>query len=137
MKKKFLMALILLGVMAMQAGANAGETVSIRLVEASNNGEASSKQLDDVSSILKSQLSYKTYKLIDQKSCGLPAKGTIKMQKGFELECIGKQDNFSITVHKSGNKLLQTTLDLKSGKPLILGGFPSGKNKLLLVLLAQ
>ena len=115
----------------------AGDLVTFRLVEASNEGEGITPGLNDVESILISQLPFKRYGLIDRAECKLPANQVIKMSRGYTINCNGKQENFTVKVNQGKAEILQTTVALKDGKPLMLGGFPSGKGKLLLILLVK
>ena len=132
---RFLFFFFLLGVLGKGM---AGEVVTIRLVEASNGGGGVAKELGDVASILKGQLPFNQYRLVDRNQCKLPAaKRSIKMARGYGLECQGEQDNFTVKVRHKKSEILQTTIALKDGKPLMLGGFPDDKGKLLLILLAQ
>ncbi len=115
----------------------AGELVTLRLVEASNTGDGVSPELKDVGSILKAQLPFKSYRLVDRGKCKLPADQSIGMSRGYRIRCTGVQDNFTIKIRQGKSEILQTTVALKDGKPLMLGGFPSNKGKLLLILLAK
>ena len=128
---------ILFAVFCLAFNIYAGDRVSIRLVEASNNGSNISSKLQDVHSILQSQIAYKNYNLVGSTSCQLPADQTLKMAYGFKLKCSGKQQNFTLSVKQKKVELLKTTLNLKDGKPVVLGGFPHGKSKLLLILLVK
>ena len=115
----------------------AGDSVSIRLVHASNNGEGLEKGLEDIGKILQSQLSFKKYEMVDHKICSLPADKTIKMTFGYLVKCLGTQDNLTINVSRKKKELLKTTVSLQDGKPLILGGFPGEGGRLLLILLTK
>jgi len=115
----------------------AGNSVSIRLVHASNSGEGVEKGLEDIGKILQSQLAFKKYEMVDRKSCSLPADKTIKMTFGYLVKCLGTQENLTINVSQKKKELLKTTVSLQDGKPLILGGFPGEGGKLLLILLAK
>ena len=58
----------------------AGELLSVRLVEATNNGKSTDNELSDVASILSTQLSFDSYKVVDRKTLRLPAKQCFKMR---------------------------------------------------------
>ena len=115
----------------------AGDLVTIRFVEASNEEVGIDKGLEDIGSILKGQLPFKRYRLIDRSQCKLPAKKSIQLARGYHLKCQGKQEHLTIWVRHGKADLLHTTVALKDGKPLMLGGFPDSRGKLLLVLLAK
>ena len=115
----------------------AGDLLTIRLVEASNDGDGIDKGLRDIGSILKGQLPFKRYRLIDRGRCKLPAKQSIGLARGYNVECQGNQEHLTIKVRHRKSELLTTTVALRDGKPLMLGGFPDRKGKLLLVLLTE
>ena len=134
---------IVIGVMAVmlspmwQWQSVAGELMTLRLVEASNAGEGVTAEVKDVASILAAQLPFNSYRLVDRAKCKLPANQVVSMSRGYTVQCIGVQDNLTINVRERKSEILQTTVALKDGKPLVLGGFPSNKGKLLLILLAE
>ena len=115
----------------------AGQTVSLRLVKASNEGQGVSKGLEDVGKLLQSQLPFKNYRMVDEKACSIPANKTIKMALGILVNCSGSQENFTINITQNGKELLKTTFSLLDNKPLILGGFPDKPGKLMLILLVK
>ena len=121
----------------LQGKSVAGDVVTLRLVEASNSGVGIPSELKDVGSILAAQLPFDSYRLVDRAKCNLPANQMISMARGYTVQCAGIQDNLTITVRERKSEILQTTVALKDGKPLMLGGFPSNKGKLLIILLAE
>ncbi len=118
--------------------AHASDRVVLRLVHASNEGsQGVDTTLDDVSSILTTQLPFSSYRLLDLKNADLPADKTVTMAQGIRVACRGMQNDLTVTVTKKNTELLKTTVVLKDGKPLILGGFPANTGKLLLILVGQ
>ncbi len=117
------------------AAAHAGNTVQIRAVEASNKTSGVPAGLNDVASALKS-MSYKGYTLKGASALPLPASGSTGVA-GYTITCKGPQNSLKITVKKGRRQLLATTANLRDGKPLILGGFPSANGAMLLVLLVR
>lgn len=111
--------------------------LTVRLVAASNNDSASSKELSDVIELLKKTLAFKSYSLKGSSSVALPAANKTISLGGYSVKCDGNQGKLEIVVKKSGKVLLSTKVSLKSGKPLILGGFPQGANKLVLIFVAH
>lgn len=130
-------AAILLAAILCAAPAFAGSSVSIRLVQADNSGSGVGGGLDDVSELLKSNLPFNSFKLVSSGSVQLPAGGSAGLGQGFAAQCKGSQDSMQITVTRGGKKVLDTKVGLQDDVPLILGGFPAGSGKLMLVLLAQ
>lgn len=115
----------------------AGDRVSVRLVEATNDGKGDGAGLEDVVKVLKKNLSYQNYALVSRTSIALPAKGDAQKVGGYSVICSGTQANLSILVKHGSKKLLQTTVKLDDGTPLVMGGFPSGKGKMVLVFVAE
>ena len=116
----------------------AGDTLSIRLIEASNDGKGVAPELSDVEKLLKQNMPYSGYRLVDSKATPLPASATIDLAAGFKVKCSGKQNNLSVTVTQNKKESLRSTVELRDGKPLILGGFPGkGENRYILILLAR
>ena len=115
----------------------AGETLSIRLVEAHNEGEGMDAGLSDVASTLTKNLSYKTFSLLASRRLGLPADGRAGLSGGYSVACRGEQANLHVTVFKRKEAVLDTTLNLRDGSPVVLGGFASKRGRVLLVLIAR
>lgn len=113
-----------------------GTTLSVRLVEASNNGAGVDPGLADVAGLLQGSLRFTRYRLVAQKRMRLPASQTVTLA-GYAVQCEGPQRGLRIRVRSKGTGLLDTTANLRDGKPLVLGGFPAKSGKLILVFLAQ
>jgi hypothetical protein len=103
-------------------------SVSVRLVEASNTQGASSAALGDVVGILKNNLRYSRFTLLAAGSMRLPQGGT-RALAGYVVTCKGSEKSLRITVKRGRGALINTTVQLARGRPLILGGFPSGGGK--------
>ena len=116
------------------AGAQAASSLSIRLVEASNVGSGISTGAKDVAAILKGSLAFSNYKLIGACSMSLPAMGAKGRVGDYEVTCRGGQQSLSITVTRGGHVMLTTQVRMQDGAPLILGGFPGGAGRHVLVL---
>ncbi len=119
------------------SNALAGETLSIRLVEASNEGPGNLDGIEDVIRILKKSSSHEHFALIASATQSLPAKGQTSKLRSLAIKCKGKQGNVTITVKSGRKQLLNTTVALKDGTPIVVGGFPSRKGKMILVFLAR
>lgn len=128
-------ALILL--FALSAGAQAAGSLSIRLVEASNAGSGASAGLKDVAGILKGSLAFSNYKLIGSCAMRLPAMGEKGQVGEYEVTCSGNAQSLSITVVRAGHVMLTTQVRMQDGIPLILGGFPGGAGRHVLVFTAR
>jgi len=133
-------ALAAAALLALGAGvAAAGERLSIRLVEArQGEREELAPQLRDVARLLRDNLPYAAYELLDSRTVSLPAKGAVPMAHEFTLYCYGMEDQLSLTLDHGGRVVLQTQIALREGRPFILGGFPGPRGgRILLVVLVQ
>ena len=125
----------LLGLLA--GPALAGSTLTIRLVEASNKGGGVSAELRDVADLLQNNLPFKAFQLLATKSVRLPASGDIDLGRGFTAHCEGPQRNLAVRVIRDRKPVLDSTVELQDGTPLILGGFPADGGKMIVILLVR
>ena len=133
--RPWIAALIVL--LTLAAGAQAAGSLSIRLVEASNEGSGASAGLKDIAGILKGSLAFSNYKLIGSSTMRLPAAGEKGRVGDYEVICTGSQQSISITVMRGGQVMLTTQVRMQDGVPLILGGFPGGAGRHVLVFTAR
>jgi hypothetical protein len=134
MRRTALGALLCLSVVA--APALAGSSLSIRLVRASNSAQGNGAGLEDVISVLKKSLVYSSYTLAGSASTALPARNSSRRLGPYTVTCNGPQGALAISVRHGRRELLKTSVSLRDGKPLILGGFPDAGGKLVLVFIA-
>ena len=130
---------LLLGLVlcACAATGAAGEQLGLRLVEATNDNAGIAPGLADVADLLKRNMPFTGYRLVDSRSVPLPANGTTEMRLGFSVQCSGTQNSLAVTVMQKRNVLLRTNTALEDGKPLILGGFSGGGGRIFLILLVR
>ena len=119
------------------SAAAGGATLTIRLVEASNQGKGLGKGLGDVGALLQDNLKFNTFRLVDSKSLPLPARGAAQLAGGFTARCSGDQKNLAVTIERGGKAVLQSTVELQRGAPLILGGLPVEGAKMIVILLVR
>lgn len=118
--------------------ARAAAPLSVRLVEAANDREEVTPALRDVVPMLRNNLPFRRFTLLDQTTVKLPSAGhQAELAGGFLLRVQGSQDRLSVTLERHGKVEIQTVLSLQNGKPFVLGGFPLGAGKLLLVLVVR
>ena len=115
----------------------AGSLLTVRLVEASHAGRGMGAGLGDVANLLQNNLPYKSFQLLASRSMSLPANGVASLNSGIVARCSGGQDNLSVVLERGGKKIMQTTVELRDGTPLIIGGISSAQGKLIIVLLAK
>ena len=132
--KKALVILWMLATLA-PALAQAGERVSLRLVRADNEAGASSPSLGSLVQTLQRNLPYRRFTEVSANSLPLPGRGGVPLGE-LRVFCRGPQDNLSVTVKRAGNTLVQTRVRLRDGQPVIVGGFPDGQARLLIVLVS-
>lgn len=109
------------------------ETLSIRLVRAGQGGEVD-PALQDVAALMRGNLAFSSFKLLDSASVPLPAAGPVRMGKNFKVNLSGPAGNLSITVTQGGSTVIKTQAVLRGSSPLVLGGIPSREGTLLFVL---
>lgn len=129
--------ILFLGMMLSAGAVFAGSTLSIRLVEASNAGQGMGTGLGDVAHLLQNNLPYKTFQLLASRSMSLPASSAASLSAGIVARCSGGQNNMNVILERGGKKIMQTSVELRDGTPLIIGGISSGQGKLIVVLLAK
>lgn len=129
--------ILLVVLMFSAAGAYAGSTLSVRLVEASHAGQGMGAGLGDVSHLLLNNLPYKSFQLLASRSMPLPATGVASLSAGIVARCTGEQDGLNVILERGGKKVMQTTVELRDGTPFIIGGITSRQGKLIVVLLAK
>lgn len=133
--KKILVLLIF----SLLCGAAHAQTVSIRMVEGYNSKDKATfpAELNDVKSLLQSNLPFNTYKLIGSNAVKLPADQTANLGQGYSISCKGNQQSLAVKILFKNKVKLNSTVRLQPGKPLIIGGFSSGKGKILFVMKLQ
>ncbi len=122
--------------LAAAAPCEAGRSLSIRLVHASNKQKGNNAGLQDVIQVLRT-LRYNHYRLVASASLGLPPGNGAASLGGYTVRCSGPQKSLKITVSRGRRQLVNTTVSLRDGKPIILGGLPSQEGKLILVFVAR
>ncbi len=134
---KLLMLAVLLVFVGGLVSASAGDKLSLRLVEASQDEVETDSRLDDIKELLTKNLPFRSFKLLDSKSMAVPANNTFTMSGGYEVSCKGAQSGLEVRVVRRREELVRTTVTLKDRTPLVIAGFPSDRGRLLLVLLAH
>jgi hypothetical protein len=124
-------------VLAASSAAWADGNVIIRQVRAEREGSGIDAALSDVASVLRGNMPFGQYHLVATRSLGFPAGSTLQLEAGFSVTCTGTRDNLQILLKRGKDKVLQTTVSLAAGTPLVLGGFPVGDSTYLLILTAK
>ena len=136
MRLKYIVLGVLVFVGSMQAALSA-ESVGIRFVRA-HHGDSVSPALRDVERLLRSNLPYRGFELLSRTSMALPVRGQSSgLARGFRISCNGDAGRLSVRVDRGDATLLNVAVALRPGTPVILGGFPDGADRLLLVLVAR
>ena len=138
MKSRYLLPIVLLLTCLATRDAFAGDTLSIRLIEASNvaNGKVDSG-LEDVAHAMKSMLTnFNNYHLVASNSQQVPVKNTTIVLGEYTVKCSGKQKSMKIYVYR-GSKLVTHTPKgtyLQDNKPFILAGLLGSKTGSLMLV---
>lgn len=106
--------------------------LSIRLVRAGQGGEVD-PGLRDVAALMKGNLAFSSFKLLESASVGLPASGSVRMGQ-YKVALSGPAAALDIHVTRGGSSVIKTRAVLRGGSPLVLGGIPSREGTLLFVL---
>lgn len=117
------------------AGAEAGETLSVRLVKADQTGKPSDPGLADVLPALTQSLAFRTYAVVASTTVPIPVSPQELRLGPYRVGCSGPPDNLSIQIRQDHTPLLYTTISLKPGKPVIVGGFPVADGRMIFVFL--
>jgi hypothetical protein len=115
----------------------AADSLSLREVEASNDGSGVPAALQDVGKVLQSSVGFTGYRLLSSRTLPLPASGSVALQNGYTFKCSGPRENLEVLVTRGTEEILRTTASLRPGKPLVLGGFPGARGRVLLVLVVK
>ena len=126
---------LLVGVAAAQT---APATLSARLVTASKDAGTTDARLNDVLALLQSTLSFKSFRLEGEATVELREGATASLAKGYRLDLSQVQDNkATVRVSQNQRDLTQTTLTLRQGSPVIVGGYadPAGGKTIIILKL--
>ncbi|MCX7590938.1 MAG: hypothetical protein N2255_04850 [Kiritimatiellae bacterium] len=113
------------------------DTLSVRLVKASDTAERVDSRLDDILPALTHSLVFKAYTLVATATLELPAAGQEVKLGFYRIRCTGPAENLSIQIRHDDTPLLYTTVSLKEGKPVVLGGFPAADGRMIIVFVLQ
>lgn len=113
----------------------AGETVLVRLVRASNV-PGIDPAVQDVKQAMSDNFAFKGFSLQDQKTFTLPADTTFTLGE-YSIKCQGSQRQLKIFVGQNKKLLVNTDVTLIDGKPLVVGGFPAQDGHNLIVFTSR
>ncbi len=129
--------LLVVAAFAAAPTAAAAQRLTIRLVQATQEGQGASEGLRDVAPLLERNLPFRRFDLLESRTIRLPASETVLFAVGLSVKCEGGEEALSLFVQAGGTVLLQTQVRLTGQTPLILGGFPAPGGRRLLVLTAR
>ncbi len=134
MRRLLLLAVALSGLLVLPV--LAAQSVSIRLVHATNQSAPSTSGVEDVASVLSRTFPFNHFRVLASASQRLPANGASSLD-GYSVSCSGPQGALKITVRRGGRELVNTTVGLQDGKPLVLGELPCDSGRMFLVFVAR
>lgn len=126
-------ALLLWGLAVQPAQAEKNDLLSIRLVLA-GQGSIVDSQLNDVAALVRGNLAFSSFRLLESQTVALPASAPVKMGKSYKVTLKGPADNLEITVTRGLQVVLKTRVVLQGRAPLVLGGIPAKDGTILFVL---
>lgn len=119
------------------APAYANREVDIRLVRAQTTGSLS-PQLADVADLLQNNLPFQGYSVLGRTRLPLPNRGqSVTFPGNLVVRCSGNQERLTVVVRRHETVLLNAVVSLRDNRPVILGGFPEGRDRLLLIVVAR
>jgi hypothetical protein len=128
---------MMLAALCLTGAAQGANTLSVRLVEASNSGAGMSAGLADVGPLLRRSLAFSNYRLLSAETMRLPVMRQTKSLGEYSVICSGPQNRLAITVTRVDRVMLTTQVNLQDGVPLILGGFSAGGGRHVLIFAAK
>jgi hypothetical protein len=115
------------------AGTVSADTLTVRLVEAGNSGTGTSPALADVARLLKENMPFSSYVLVDSRQASVPGKGAVEIKGGYRVQYSGGGGGLTVVIQRDGKDLLRSTVALTASSPVVVGGFPSEKGKSVFV----
>ena len=115
-------ALFVLAMGLVAAGAMAGDTLSIRLVRADNQAGVD-PSVQDVVQAMSKDFAFKGFHLEAQTTLTLPAAKPVTLGT-YQVECTGTTKALRVKVSRDNKPVLNATVTLVAGKPVLLGGLP-------------
>lgn len=120
------------------SSSRAADSLWIRLAEPANDDSGISSDLRDVADVLRKSFSYKSFRYLASSTMELPAKKVHATLSTFSVRCNGDRGSLSIEVWQGRSCLLKTTVSLKDGTPLIMGGLANKNGEpMILIFIAK
>lgn len=136
MKKHLMIWLLAFLTLAPVLAASADEQINLKLVLAKKTENGSvGKGLNDLKDLLKSNLSYNSYTLLGQKTVPLEENKEISLAGEVTVAIANvKEHALNLSIKHGKKKVLSARVNLRKGKPAVLGGFSGKKGKMMVVL---
>jgi hypothetical protein len=125
-------SLLLFPLFSQEAVAQAPVALSIRMVNAGIGTEID-PSLKDVANLMRGNLAFSSFKLVESEIVNLPASAPVKM-KSYKITLTGPANNLDVVISHAGRTLVKTHVELKGHSPLVLGGFSARDGTILFVL---
>jgi hypothetical protein len=113
--------------------ADGPQSLSIRMVLA-GQGSDIDPQLQDVAALMKGNLAFSSFKLLEARTVPLPAASPLVFSGNYKVTLLGPADNLDITVTRGRQAVIKTLVKLNGRPPLVLGGVASRDGTILFVL---
>lgn len=134
-----LFCLIVAAFLTGSASAKAANDLPVRLVLAQQRDEPfASRGLRDVSKLLRQNLRYNSYRLLQEKTITPKSGSSVSLRKGLKLAFFQVNGNvMKVRILQKDQELVSTRLTLRPRHPLVLGGFHAGDNGILIIILGR
>lgn len=142
MRRRFISILLLLTLAASSAWAGM-VSLDAMLILASDDPAPLDRRLERVEFKLRPLFRFQYYRFLGEGSgsLNLPGETTVALGDGHYLQLRGSEKDDATRVEvrwfRGDQPLLNTAVNLKKGKPVILGGVPQGTGKLIITLTAR
>ena len=113
--------------------ADTPDSLSIRMVQASQ-GSGIDPGLQDVAALMKGNLAFSSFKLLESKTAPLPAPAPLLFAGKYKVTLQGLAGDLAITVTHGRKPVIKTHVKLHGRMPLVLGGIASRNGIILFVL---
>ncbi len=106
--------------------------VRVRLIRASPETGATDPALVPLADLLRQNMTFRSFRLMDSQTVPLPAARTLQFPGGLRLTLNGPVESLDVTLLRGRHTILKTRAVLHRQAPLFIGGVPDGAGGTLL-----
>lgn len=136
MNKHVLIWMLGLLTLAPVLAASADEQINLKLVLAKKTKDGTvDNRLNDVKDLLKNNLPYNSYTLLGQTTVPLKDTDRIILAAGVTVTLADvKERTLNLRINQEKKKVLSARVNLRKGKPAVLGGFSGNDGKMMVIV---